>query len=72
MLKEKRGFMFENVEELMPGYKAKTFDDFCDFLCKFGSGTDEYRSSRIEINGRLNAHCDNNNSKRLLKALNIL
>ena len=61
-----RGFMFADVEQLMPGFKAKDFDSLLLFLKSVSIDNDEYlkeRSLRLLEFNKYNDFC---NSKRLV------
>ncbi len=68
----KRGFMFENVESMMPGFKANSFDQLLEFIDQLNLGMDNYRADRQIANKKFNKYNDNKNSYRLLKSIGIL
>lgn len=69
---QKRGFMFDNVKEIMPGVHAETFEDLLNFIEIFSNGKDNYIEDRLRVNSLLNSYSDNNNANRLLKALDLI
>lgn len=68
----KRGFMFPDVESMMPGFKARSFDQLLQFIDHCSLGVDDYKQDRALAAGKYNRHNDNRNSYRLLKELGIL
>lgn len=70
--KKNRGFMFENVESIMPGYHTNTFNGLMAFLTDFSLGNDLYVDDRKRVNDLLNKYSDGNNSKRLLMELGLI
>lgn len=68
----KRGFMFENVKSIMPGFHAQTFEELISFIRDFSEGKDEYVDDRLRINKLLNSYSDNKNAYRLLKAVGLI
>lgn len=66
-----RGFMFKEVEKIMPGFKAHNFSDLISFLESVASGNDDYVYERERMRLVLNQYNDNNNSKRLVDFLNL-
>ena len=68
----KRGFMFDDVKSIMPGFHAHTIDDLAQFINEFAEGKDKYKEERERVNKILNTYSDNKNSYRLLKAVGII
>lgn len=64
--KKKRGFSIEKPEELMPGTKIKTFEDFVLFLEDFNENIDFFKNDRIQINLLVNEYRGYENSKEIL------
>jgi CDP-glycerol glycerophosphotransferase (TagB/SpsB family) len=64
--------MFENVESMMPGFKANSFDQLLEFIDQLNLGMDNYRADRQIANKKFNKYNDNKNSYRLLKSIGIL
>lgn len=69
--KEKRGFVFENVYEYMPGHIIKTQSQFFEFLDDFINGVDVYYSERIRIKNIIHTYQDTQACKRILEFSNI-
>lgn len=68
----KRGFMFDDVKSIMPGFHAQSFDELAHFIKEFSVGKDEYKEERERVNKILNTYSDNKNSYRLLKAVGLI
>lgn len=69
--KKTRGFIFENVEDYMPGEKIYDYSEFKRFLAEVNNGVDKYSEDRKRINDKVNKYNDFNNTKRLLDFLHI-
>lgn len=69
--KKKRGFIFENAQLYMPGYKMFKKHDLFDFLALIGAGIDEYKEERKAICDRIHQYKDGNNCKRCLELSDI-
>lgn len=67
----KLGFIVDNVEELMPGYKIRCLNDLCNFFNVLSSGVDVYKEARQEVLMKMFNFCDGNSSKRLADFLNL-
>ena len=67
-----RGFMFDNVEQIMPGYKATSLNNLEEFLSSVVKGEDMFEAERIKVNRILNSYNDANNSKRILVQTGLL
>ena len=65
-----RGFVTENPEELMVGFKIKIDDDFCAFINSL-NGPDEYKAQRSKINKMLNINKKYNGCQTILDAVGI-
>ena len=66
-----RGFMFEDVTSVMPGFHAKSMQDIYDFICDTAQGKDNYKTVRQEFACKLNKYQDGHNAERLLDKLNL-
>jgi CDP-glycerol glycerophosphotransferase (TagB/SpsB family) len=67
----KRGFMFNDIESMMPGFKAKKFEQILEFINDFSLGVDNYKEDRIKANKKYNTYQDSNNSYRILQKIGI-
>lgn len=56
---EVRGFVFENVEEYMPGHKILTVHDFEMFIGEISRKEDRYKDQRNRVKNILLNPCDN-------------
>lgn len=70
--KSNRGFMFDNIEQYMPGFKATSFEQIIEFLQEIVSGEDNYIEDRNKMADVMNKYHDNKNAKRLLSYLGML
>ena len=66
-----RGFMFDDVESIMPGFKAHSLEDIYLFVDRIANGVDDYIDVRKKISVELNKYSDNKNSERLVKQLGL-
>jgi CDP-glycerol glycerophosphotransferase len=69
--KETRGFIFQNVEDYMPGEKIYNYCEFKRFISDISNGIDKYSKDRKRINSKVNKYNDFNSTKRLLDFLHI-
>ena len=69
--KQRRGFVFDNPEEYMPGYKIRTKEEFYQFLDDLSLGNDQYGQERKRIKNIVHKYDDGNACKRLLELSNI-
>lgn len=70
--KSNRGFMFKDVESIMPGFHAKNYSDIEKFIMKIVEDSDAYENIRNGVNSLLNKYTDGKNSLRILQFLNII
>ena len=68
---EKRGFVFENIVENLPGKEIYCFDDFSDFIEEIIMGEDSTLQKRGKLAKGMIKHMDGNNCKRIIDALGI-
>ena len=69
--KERRGFMFANIEESLPGKLLYTFDELKQFILEIAEGVDSSLEKRRVVGTRLNEFSDDRSSERVIKALGI-
>lgn len=65
--KEKRGFVFENVKQYMPGEKIYTKLQLFSFMKDMGVGLDKYEKERIKVNSIVNQYQDGKSCERLIR-----
>lgn len=65
--KEKRGFVFENVKEYMPGVKITTKKELYNFLETIANNEDNYADARRQINNIVNQYQDGKSCERLIQ-----
>ena len=68
---KKRGFIFENIREYLPGAEIDSYEVFCDFLKAVSEGKDIEIKKRTHLRKLLNGHCDNKNCKRIVDKLGL-
>lgn len=68
---EKRGFIFENIEEYMPGMKITTKTELYTFIESISGGTDNYSSERKHLCKLIHHYQDGNNCKRCIELSGI-
>ena len=64
--KEKRGFVFENVQDYMPGSRINTKEELFDFLKGIANGEDHYAEQRKRVNDKVNYYQDGKSCERLI------
>lgn len=69
--KESRGFVFDPIEEYLPGKELYTFDDMKQFLDEVYNGIDSSKEKRKRLMPLMHSHNDGNNCKRILKAIGL-
>lgn len=68
---EKRGFIFDNVEQYMPGDKLYKKEDLYKFIADVASNKDTFAKFRRELCGRIHHYNDGQNCKRCLELSKI-
>ncbi|MDE6025513.1 MAG: CDP-glycerol glycerophosphotransferase family protein [Lachnospiraceae bacterium] len=68
--REKRGFIFDNPLEYMPGQIIYTFEDLKTFIMDVCQGIDRYREARHKLMPVMHNKCDNY-CERIIKNLGI-
>ncbi len=66
--KEKRGFIFDNPEDFMPGPRLENLDQIKNFLSSVDYGIDTYRDDRHEVNKLVNTYNDGRSAMRIAAA----
>jgi len=69
--KNSRGFVFDPIEDWLPGKKIFNFDDFCEFIKEIAVGEDSQRELRHSISEKMVKYKDAYNCKRILDAFGI-
>lgn len=64
--KEKRGFIFENIETYMPGEKIKMQKQLYDYIEKISMNIDEYVSERKTVKNIIHKYQDGKNCERVI------
>ena len=68
---EKRGFIFDNAEEYMPGEFIKTKEELYCFFDDIDMGVDNYEEDRCKVRDILHKYQDGDNCERILKKFDI-
>ena len=63
--KNKRGFIFDNPKEYMPGPEIRNLSDIEEFIENIVSGNDLYKEARESVNDKINYYKDGNCCKRV-------
>ena len=66
--KKKRGFIFDNPEDFMPGPRLENLDQIKNFLSSVDYGIDTYRDDRHEVNDMVNTYKDGRSAMRIAAA----
>lgn len=64
---KKRGFVFENIQEYMPGHKIKNKKQLYDFIDDIHNNLDIYNEERLRVCNIIHKYQDGNNCKRALE-----
>ena len=64
--KEKRGFVFQNVLDYMPGQHITTKDGLFDFIRQVSSDIDAFGPDRKRVNNKVNYYQDGKSCERLV------
>lgn len=63
----KRGFVFDNPKEYMPGAEIKNLYDIEKFISDIFNGIDEYKEQRAKVNDLVNYYKDGDSCERIAK-----
>lgn len=66
-----RGFVFEDIEECLPGILVHDYEEFISFLEDVAEGKDAGREKRRALDVKFHDFHDDKNSERVLEALGI-
>ncbi|MCX4325833.1 MAG: CDP-glycerol glycerophosphotransferase family protein [Lachnospiraceae bacterium] len=64
---QKRGFVFNNVKDYMPGHLIYTEEDFWKFLEDFSKGIDNYKKQRLSVRDIIHKYDDGKSCERILE-----
>lgn len=70
--KDSRGFVFEDLEELMPGQKITSLKELENFIKDVTNNVDTYKEHRDKINHKFNENNNKDNCKEILKHVGIV
>lgn len=65
--KDKRGFIFDNPKEYMPGMEIKNLYDIEKFISDIFNEMDEYKEQREKVNDLVNYYKDGDSCERIAK-----
>lgn len=65
--KDKRGFIFDNPKEYMPGPEIKNLYDIEKFVSDIFNGMDDYKEQRAKVNDLVNYYKDGDSCERIAK-----
>ncbi|MBD5549032.1 MAG: hypothetical protein HDQ97_16870 [Lachnospiraceae bacterium] len=68
---QSRGFVFENIEEWLPGMGLLSFEDMCCFIKEVGEDIDTTKEKRRELIAKMHKYQDDNSCRRIVEALRI-
>ena len=63
----KRGFIFEEPKEYMPGAMVHSLKDIEDFISDMANGQDDYAQERQRVNNKVNYYKDGGSCERIAK-----
>lgn len=66
-----RGFVFDPIQDWLPGEALYTFEQFCGFLEEAAAGEDSTRDKRRMLTDKMHKYHDGNSCKRILEALKV-
>ncbi len=65
---DKRGLIFDNPFEYMPGSVLATLDDIEKFINNVKNNVDNFKKDREDVNNKVNKYKDGNSAKRIAEA----
>ena len=69
--KEKRGFVFDNVKDFMPGPRINTKEELFNFIRRTANDEDTYAERRKAVNDKVNYYKDGKSCERVIKISNM-
>ena len=63
--KDSRGFVFDNIQNWLPGYKITNIDDLKTFIYEIADDLDSSSDIRHELFSKMHRYNDNKSSKRI-------
>lgn len=66
-----RGFVFDNIEQWLPGMEIYTFEDFYTFLHEVAKNIDSTMEKRRKLTIKMHKYYDGNNCKRIVEAIKL-
>ncbi len=69
--KESRGFVFEPLQDYLPGREIYTFDDMKSFFSEIANGIDSSKEKRHKLLPLMHTHQDGNSCKRILELIGL-
>lgn len=71
LYKESRGFVFEPLEDYLPGRELYNYEDMKSFLTDVANGLDTAKEKRHRIMPMMHSHQDGNSCKRILELIGL-
>lgn len=68
---ESRGFVFDPIEDYLPGFEIYNFDMFIQFITDVANGDDPSREKRHKLAKLMHTHNDGNCCERILKEIGL-
>ena len=69
--KKNRGFIFDDIENWLPGNMIFEFSEFCNFVDEIAKGIDSSAEKRRAVSAKLCTWKDDHNCERVIEALGI-
>lgn len=66
-----RGFVFDPIQDWLPGEEIYTFEQFCSFLEEIAAGADSTRDKRRMLTEKMHKYHDGNNCRRICETLGL-
>lgn len=66
---EERGFLFTDLDEIMPGEKITDVSSLIRFITNLSKNNDIYKERRHLVNNKVNKYCDDKSSERIAKVI---
>ena len=70
-INEKRGFIFENVIDYMPGKIIYDYNNLVKYIDDISKNIDNYKNEREKLNKYFNSYCDGKSTERLINYLKL-
>lgn len=68
----RRGFIFENIQDWLPGRLVRDAEGLLAFIGEIGEGTDSTGGKRKALRAKMHRYGDGNNCRRILESLGVV